>query len=331
MRVDTSSGRDKNGRSSAKASGVFGVPTNRSDPRSRLSRFARPYLASFATALLVVAGAALAAPNFPPIGVPGQSHPGKFIWFDLVTDDLGAERKFYGAVFGWKFRSVDGAPGSYTVIEHAGRNIAGMFVKTPPPDSAHTARWLPLLSVQDPEAAVRYVESHGGKVVVRPASFQGRGTHVLFRDPQGAVFGVLKSQSGDPADTPVADGDFFWLDLLAREPAKAAAFYRDLAGYEVTLRELGAGVTRAVLSSGGYARAGIAPLPAPVKQPGWLPYILVDDVAGTLKKVRAAGGKVLVEPRPDLLDGNLAVIADPRGGVLGIVNWIYSNNGGTAR
>jgi predicted enzyme related to lactoylglutathione lyase len=296
----------------------------------RLPIVKRVLRAATAATLLALMGAAIAAPSFPPIGMPGQQHPGKFIWFDLVTDDLTAARDFYGAVFGWKFRPVAGAPASYTVVEHAGRNIAGMFVHAPPQGATSTARWLALISVKDPAAATRYVESQGGSVIVPPATFAGRGTHVLFRDPQGAVFGVLKSESGDPADTPVDDGDFFWLDLLARDPKKAAEFYQGLAGYEVSLREVGPGVTRAVLAAGGYSRAGIAFLPAAVKQPGWLPYILVDDVAGTLNKVRAAGGKVLVEPRADLLESNLAVIADPRGGVLGIVNWVYSPDAGSA-
>jgi len=35
----------------------------------------------------------------------------------------------------------------------------------------------------------------------------------------------------------------------------------------------------------------------------------------------SSGGRVVMAPRPDLLDGNVAVIADPRGGVIGIVNW----------
>jgi predicted enzyme related to lactoylglutathione lyase len=204
-------------------------------------------------------------------------------------------------------------------------------VRAAPPGAVSSARWLSLISVNDTAKAVRYVEQQGGTVIVPPASFAKRGTHVLFRDPQGAVFGVLKSESGDPADTPVADGDFFWLDLLARDPKQAAEFYRGLAGYEVSVRELGKGVTRAVLASGGYSRAGIAPMPEPVKQPGWLPYILVDDVKGTLKKVTAAGGKVLVEPRADLLDGELAVIADSRGGVLGVVNWVAAPEAGSAR
>ncbi len=281
--------------------------------------------------VLVTASAVVAAPQYPPIGIPGQQHPGKFIWFDLVTDDLPAARNFYGAVFGWKFHRVDGAPATYTVIEHAGRNIAGMFERAPREGATRGARWISLMSVKDPAQAVRYVEQHGGSVIVPLASLKGRGTHGLFRDPQGAIFGVLKSETGDPADTPVADGDFFWLDLLARDPAKAATFYGGLAGYEVSVRELGPGLERAVLASGGYSRAGIAPLPPRVQQPGWLPYVLVDDVEGTLKKVRAAGGKALVEPRPDLLDGNLAVIADPRGGVLGIVNWLHSGEADSAR
>jgi predicted enzyme related to lactoylglutathione lyase len=164
-------------------------------------------------------------------------------------------------------------------------------------------------------------------VVVPPATIAGRGTHALLRDAQGAVFGVLRSEAGDPPDTPVADGDFFWVDLLTSDPAQATGFYAGLAEYEISERELAGSVKRIVLASEGYARASIAPLPPTVKQPGWLPYVLVRDVAGTVARTVAAGGRVLVEPRADLLDGNLAVIADPRGGVLGIVNWVAESPG----
>jgi predicted enzyme related to lactoylglutathione lyase len=138
---------------------------------------------------------------------------------------------------------------------------------------------------------------------------------------------VLKAESGDRPDTPVANGDFFWVDLLAPDPAKAAEFYVGLAGYEASDSEMSANVKRVSLASGGFARAGIVPLPPSVKQPGWLPYVLVDDVAGTLEKAIAAGGRALLKPRADLLDGNLAIIADPRGGVLGIVNWPAATDG----
>lgn len=266
--------------------------------------------------------ASSATNDFPSLGSAGKYYLGKFIWFDLVTSDLAAAQRFYGAVFGWQFRVIGQSPESYTVVEHAGRPIAGMFERAAPAGALRTARWLSLMSVADPAKVVRYVEEHGGTLVVPPASFGGRGTHALFRDPQGAIFGVLRSRTGDPPDTPVADGDFFWLDLLTTDPAAASQFYRDLAGYDVQTRDVNPNVKRVVLSAGGYARAGIAGLPPSVKQPGWLPYILVNDIDSTLAKVRTAGGRVLLEPRAELLDGNLAVIADPNNGVLGIINWM---------
>jgi uncharacterized protein len=256
-----------------------------------------------------------------------EYYPGKFVWFDLVTDDLASVRQFYGAVFGWQFRTVGKPTASYAIIENAGDAIGGMFYRARPAGASSSARWLSLISVPDPAQSVRYVEQHGGAVIVPPATIAGRGTHALLRDPQGAVFGVFKAMSGDRPDTPVESGDFFWVDLLAPDPVKATEFYVGLAGYEANDDEANANVKRVSLSSGGYARAGIVPLPAAVKQPGWLPYVLVDDVAAALDKAIAAGGRALLKPRADLLDGNLAIIADPRGGVLGIVNWPAGSDG----
>lgn len=293
-------------------------------------KISRYRLIVLAAVLMLTAACVTTPPVLPPIGEGGPQLPGKFVWFDLITDDLAATRSFYSQVFGWQFR--DAAPGSqgYLLIHNADRDIGGAILHKQASAKVGGARWLALISVADMEQALRRVEQQGGKVVAPPKTIARRGTHALVRDAEGAYFGVLRSDSGDPADTPVADGDFFWADLLAREPARAAEFYRGVTGYEVSAEHIGRGIDRIVLSSGGYARAGIAPLPAAVKQAGWLPYVLVADVAGTVKKVTGAGGRVLVEPRADLLDGNLAVIADPRGGVLGVVNWIApERNGGT--
>jgi predicted enzyme related to lactoylglutathione lyase len=49
--------------------------------------------------------------------------------------------------------------------------------------------------------------------------------------------------------------------------------------------------------------------------------VQVEDVAATLAAATAAGGQVLLEPDPALLDGNVAVIGDPLGGVIGIIHW----------
>ncbi|HZZ95246.1 MAG TPA: VOC family protein [Usitatibacter sp.] len=273
-----------------------------------------------AIALLLLATAAAGSP-LGPDGVAGNRLPGKFTWFELATGNPASARAFYGAVFGWKFRDVEGAPASYALIENESGKVGGMFRHAPPEGSKVGARWLALISVPDVQQAARVVRESGGAVLVQPKTVRGRGTHAVFRDPDGAVFGVLAAEDGDPPDTPVEQDDFFWLDLFAPDPARAAAFYARLAGYGVDRGEI-AGRERTVLSTNGIARAGIAQLPSGMQQAAWLPYVLVDDVAATLERVRSAGGKVVMQPRADLLDANIAVIADREGGTLGIVKWV---------
>ena len=84
---------------------------------------------------------------------------------------------------------------------------------------------------------------------------------------------------------------------------------------------LGTGVGRVVLSAGGINRASISPMAKEMKQPGWLPFVVVDDVDATLALVTKAGGRVLLAPSPELLDGHVSVFADPAGGVLGVIKW----------
>jgi len=279
---------------------------------------------------LLVAGLASVVAHAAPLGPDGErgrTHPGKFVWYDLATEDVGAAKTFYGAVFGWTFHAAPSAPASYTVIESAGTKVGGLFRQARPAGAKVGSRWLAIASVRDPAAAAQYVRDKGGQVLLAPAKISGRGTHAVFRDPQGAVFGVLAAGDGDPSDTPVNDGDVFWVDLFTTTPLDAASFYSGLLGDETFPGDRSWGRDRWVLASEGIARAGIVPVAAGKTAPGWMPYILVDDVAGTLKRVRSAGGKVVVAPRAELLGGNVAVIADPLGGVVGIVDWVA----GTAR
>lgn len=247
------------------------------------------------------------------------------MWLDLATEDPAAARVFYGAVFGWRFLDVKGAAQPYTLIEGRGGKVGGMFRHQRPAGAKSGSRWLALMA-GDPDETAEAVRARGGEVLLKPTRVPGRGKHAVFRDPEGAVFGVLANEGGDPADTAVADGDLFWLDLFAHDPAKAASFYAPLGDYDVHVGDV-AGRPRTLLATEGIARAGIARLPANADKPGWLPYILVDDVQGALARARDAGGRIVLAPRADLLDGNLAVIADPQGGVIGVVNWVEGGGG----
>ena len=273
-------------------------------------------------ALLASLSTLAAASPLGPDGVAGERHPGKFVWFDLATEDPAAARAFYSAVFGWRFHPAPGAPAGYEIIEGAAGKVGGMFKRARPQGAAVGARWVSLMSVADAARAADYVKRNGGEIIVAPDTIAGRGTHAVFRDAQGAVFGVIAASGGDPADDPVLDGEIFWVDLFARAPESAAAFYAGLAGYDATQATTESGRTRWLLATGEVARAGIVPVPPGKSGPGWMPYVLVSDVGEAIRRALAAGGKVVVAPRADLLDRNIAVIADPLGGTIGIVNWV---------
>src|SRR3974377_906771 len=81
----------------------------------------------------------------PPL--PAVDHspqlPGKFVWADLVTDDVPAARNFYGRMFGWTFSEV----GNYTIAANDERPLGGIFQPPRPADASAKPRWLGYLSV----------------------------------------------------------------------------------------------------------------------------------------------------------------------------------------
>jgi hypothetical protein len=138
--------------------------------------------------------------------LPGSPRlPGKFVWADLVTDDVMAARKFYGPLFGWTFRQA----GDYLIAANDDWPVAGLFQRPRPKDRPEAKpRWFGYLSVPSVERAERRVTEAGGKVLVAARHFPKRGEQAVFSDPEGALFGVLKSSSGDPPDFLAEPGDW---------------------------------------------------------------------------------------------------------------------------
>src|ERR1700735_2165579 len=58
----------------------------------------------------------------------GEHHVGKVIWTDLVTPDLNDAERFYGGLFGWTFRAVQG-DSHYALALLDGTPVAGLFQK----------------------------------------------------------------------------------------------------------------------------------------------------------------------------------------------------------
>ena len=127
-------------------------------------------------------------------------HQGKFVWFDLLTDDVALAKNFYGALFDWSFKMQ----GSYTVVLNNGQPIGGMVEIEPKEGEKSTARWIPLLSVADVDQAVALVQKAGGTIHEGPVDMSKRGRGALINDPQGAPLLLLRAYKGDPPDSGAA-------------------------------------------------------------------------------------------------------------------------------
>ncbi len=261
--------------------------------------------------------------DLPPVSNPASTehHSGKMIWADLVTPDLSADESFYGGLFGWTFQTIHTGDTDYAIALLDGRPVAGMLQKAIPTDEKRRPAWLTFIAVRDVDAARGIAASHGAKVIAEPKTYAGRGRQAVFADPEGAVFAVLASASGDTPDFLAAPGDWIWSASFERDPKQSAAFYNSVFGYDVFDLPSGDGAEHVILSSDDYARAAIHMLPPTHRQPHWLNFIRVVDAGDTAAKAVALGGRVVVEPYVDRHGGKIAVIVDPTGAAVAVMEW----------
>jgi len=274
--------------------------------------------------LLAVAGIsiAVAAPlQLPPLtNLSGSPRlPGKFVWADLVTDDVLTAQKFYTDLFGWKFYDY----GGYLIGRNDDRPMCGMFQRPRPADANAKPRWLGYLSVPNVQRAQEAVTKAGGRVLAAPQKMPKRGEQAVFADAEGALFGVVKSSAGDPEDFLADPGDWIWIQLLSRDGPKAAEFYRQVGGYEIIVNTQSNQLSDYVLTSEGYARATVRTIRTDDAKlrPTWLLFVRVKNVGESVTLTKQLGGKVWIEPKPEFLDGKVAVIADPTGAAIGLLEW----------
>jgi predicted enzyme related to lactoylglutathione lyase len=276
-------------------------------------------------ALVAAAPASAATPLLPAVADPPsqERHAGKIVFEELVTPDLAQAERFYGGLFGWTFQESDAAGGRYAEALLDGRPVAGILQRTPASGAQKQPWWLSYLSVPDVDAASKAAVANGAKTLFEPHSFPDRGREAVLRDPQGAVFALLASSSGDPPDELAQPGEWIWSTLIARDPDADAAFYQTVFGYEVFALAAEPGVRHLTLASDGYARATVnSPPPSrPDVRPHWLDFVRVADVPASTEKAVSLGAKVLVAPRPDRHGGRISVVADPAGAPFGLMEW----------
>jgi predicted enzyme related to lactoylglutathione lyase len=283
---------------------------------------------AMATTMLGIIGfaASARAAKFPPLNDPAtkETHPGKFVWAELFTNDSAAATKFYSGVFGWTAVTLDQHGVAYTVFNNGNHPVAGLRQRSPS-STSHASRWINYIAVTDIASSLALATKAGGEVRAPAREFPHIGTQAIITDIEGSPVGLLQSSSGDSADDEPTPGDWNWFHLLAKDPLSAAAFYRQVFNYNVAPDDRTEKKNHLLLSSDELNRAGVSVLPdREDAKPGWLGVIRVTNLDETLARVSALGGEIVVAPHDAAFGSRFAMIADPTGGTVGLVE--YENN-----
>jgi predicted enzyme related to lactoylglutathione lyase len=267
--------------------------------------------------------APLKADPFPPLNTPGTGlhNPGKLVWADLFTSNPEAAQNFYCGLLGWTATNIDQKGKNYVIFSDNGTPVAGLSPHSPGKEG-HPSKWIGYIAVTDIDASAALVEKNGGVVHAHPKKFPDRGRQAIITDGEGVALGLLESSSGDPADVDTLAGQWNWFELYAKDPTASSNFFHAALGYDVAPETNTTRKSEYVLSSSGNSRAGIAPLPeGDDVSASWLGVIRVDDIDKTLAKVSGLGGEVLVAPHAVENGSRFAIVGDPTGAAVGLVQY----------
>jgi predicted enzyme related to lactoylglutathione lyase len=277
------------------------------------------------------AGRALAAP-FPPLTTaPSTNHiPGKLLWADLFTSQPDQATKFYCDLFGWTATKIPQKGNFYTIFSNQGVPVAGLAPHSVGKENVGS-RWIGYVGVADVKSTVQLAEQNGGTVHGKVRNFPDRGIQAVIADPEGVPLGLLQTTSGDPEDEDTKSGAWNWFQIYSRDPKTAAHFFHAVVGYATEPETHSGRDNEFVLSSEGNNRAGISSLPEGEGITAtWLGVIRVDDLDQILTKATSLGGEVLVKPHGVEYGSRFAIISDPTGGTIGLVQYSDVNPAATA-
>lgn len=247
---------------------------------------------------------------------------------DIAVPEHEREMRFYSRVLStganplWREQDL---------MNNLGLPIIGLGARSPQYADL-PLQWMPHIQVADVAASVQHALELGGSALMHAKDDTGKSQWAVLLDPNGAAFGIIplvpagamppSDASGEAA---ASVGRICWLDLTVSDASATRDFYQKVVGWSVQNVEMVDGGERYadynMLGGDGKPAAGICHargmnvgLP-----PVWMLYLPVGDLAESLRRVEAEGGKVIKAMQGK--DGAYvyAAVQDPVGVYLALV------------
>jgi predicted enzyme related to lactoylglutathione lyase len=241
--------------------------------------------------------------------------PGRFVWFEHLSNDIPTARAFYEKLFGWNTETMAMSSGDPYAVIHNGETWIGGYAQA---SAGAPSQWMSYLSVSDVDSAYKAAIAAGAKSLTAPADYGSAGRTATIVDPTGGVFSLWRGAQGDPAETETTPtGGWIWNELSTQDDKVALAFYEKVFGFTHDEMPMPEG-TYHVLKQGDKGRAGL--FTSKHSMPTmWTPYVAVADCDATLARAEALGATVCM-PATDIAGvGRLAMFNDPQGASIAIL------------
>ena len=248
--------------------------------------------------------------------------PGKFVWFEHVSNDAAKAKAFYSALCGWTVSPMPMGEQAYDIIMNGAEGIGGFRAAEP---GMHS-HWSSYLSVADVDKSFATAKAAGATSLLEPTNFGEVGRAAAIADPTGAAVCLWKGARDDPADTEKTPlGGWFWNELFTKDAKAAIAFYEKVFGFTHDAMDMGPQGTYYILKdAGGKMRGGVMQQPSGTPVPSnWMPYIHVADCDASAAKATKLGAKSIMMPPTDIPNvGRFAVIIDPVGAAIAVIKGV---------
>jgi predicted enzyme related to lactoylglutathione lyase len=155
---------------------------------------------SFTAALVLIVLLAATASGVSAGSLPADVGPGRVAWFDLTTANLTESKNFYGKLFGWTFKPVQGTDQAVE-INSGGTGIGtlrGAEGKISPFNG------VAYIQVSELETSCKKATELGGTIAPGfPFNLpDGTGAIALVLDPSGHPIGLYSRTPLKPAASP---------------------------------------------------------------------------------------------------------------------------------
>ena len=242
--------------------------------------------------------------------------PGRFVWFEHLSNDIPKARQFYEKLFGWNAETMPMAGTDPYVMIHNGNAPVGGYAQAPP---GSPPQWMSYLSVSDVDSTYKAALAAGAKSLVAPMDYGSAGRSATIADPTGGVFSLWRGNQGDsPEVETTPPGGFIWNELATKDEKMALAFYEKVFGFTHDEMPMPEGAYF-VLKQGEKGRAGLYKAMHASMPTSWTPYVCVADCDKTTEQAKALGANAIVPPSDIPNVGRLAMFVDPHGAMFAVL------------